>query len=501
MQTISNSDSTPPLVTTPLPTIAPAQSSLLNYFTHTIGKLSAISLLGFSLYFFMKPQEVAASSWLLFTVFVCNIVAIIVKPLPMGALALIAIGFLTATKTITLHTVLQGFSNDLIWLIMMACFLARSFIKTGLGKRIAYAFVSYFGGSPLGLGYGLLLSSVTMAPLIPSAAARAGGIILPVFKSLIQVLSGGATSTDTGKTNRIAQYLTMIVFHGTVITSAMFVTGNAGNPITIKFAKNMGIDISWGTWAMAAIVPGILSLLLLPLLLKFLLPCTVENAAQVKAHAQKELKSMGSVSKSEKMTLGVFGLLLVLWSCGSLFGIHPTEAAMFGVGLLLLMSVLNWKDILSEEMAWDTFFWMAVLVMMASELQAVGIVSYFTKQIVQVVPTSSWQLALAVICLIYFYTHYFFASTTAHLTSMYGPFLTVSCATGAPPLLAALTLSFISSLFGGLTHYASSPAPIIFAQGHVELKTWWKIGLITSFFYIVIWLGIGNLWWKWLGLY
>ena len=139
--------------------------------------------------------------------------------------------------------------------------------------------------------------------------------------------------------------------------------------------------------------------------------------------------------------------------------------------------------------------------MMASELQTLGVVGYFTGQIVQFIPNHSWQLSLLILCLVYFYSHYFFASTTAHLSCMYGPFLAVSCTAGAPPLLAALALGFISNLFGGLTHYSSGPAPILYAQGHIDIKTWWKMGAITSLFYLIVWLGVGSLWLKMLGIY
>ena len=71
-------------------------------------------------------------------------------------------------------------------------------------------------------------------------------------------------------------------------------------------------------------------------------------------------------------------------------------------------------------------------------------------------------------CFVYFYSHYFFASITAHVSAMYAPFLAVSLALGMPPLLAALVLGFSSNLFASLTHYGTAPAPILFGSGHVH---------------------------------
>ena len=116
--------------------------------------------------------------------------------------------------------------------------------------------------------------------------------------------------------------------------------------------------------------------------------------------------------------------------------------------------------------------------------------------------SAAWLEARASgLSLTYFYTHYFFASITAHTSAMYAPFLAVALGLGAPPLLAALVLGFFSSLFGGLTHYGTAPAPIFFGSGYVSLGTWWRVGAIVSLVEIAIWLGIGGAWWRVLGLW
>lgn len=461
-------------------------------------RLLLIAAIGFVSWYLFKPAALSANAWSLFIIFVGTIVAIIAKPLPMGAIALTSVAILCATKTLTLQTTLEGFAYDQIWLIVLACFLARGFIKTGLGRRIAYGFVAFFGGTPYALGYGLVASSACMAPLIPSTTARTGGILLPVLRSIVSVVGGAKPDAQTR--GSVAEYLTLIVMHGSVITSAMFITANATNPILVKLAQNMGIDISWMTWAKAAFLPGIVSLLLLPVIMKFFSPCKVDDAAKIQEHAKSEIALMGKVSWQEKVLLSVFTLLLGLWAFGSFFAVHATEAALFGVALLLLCKVLTWKDILEEDLAWDTFLWMGILIMMASELQNLGVISWFTDQIVQFVPNVSWPYKLLTLATIYFYTHYFFASNTAHVSSMYAPFLAIAITSGAPPLISALLLGFLSSLFGALTHYASGPAPILYSQQHIDIKTWWKVGFLSSLFYLAIWVVVGGFWWSALDL-
>lgn len=54
---------------------------------------------------------------------------------------------------------------------------------------------------------------------------------------------------------------------------------------------------------------------------------------------------------------------------------------------------------------------------------------------------------------------------------------------------------------GGLTHYATGPAPIYFGAGYLTQAEWWKIGFICSIVNVICFLGVGTLWWKVIGLW
>jgi len=84
---------------------------------------------------------------------------------------------------------------------------------------------------------------------------------------------------------------------------------------------------------------------------------------------------------------------------------------------------------------------------------------------------------------------------------MYGAFLAVAIAVGTPPMLAALVLGFFSNLFSSMTHYGTGPAPVLFGSGYVEMGMWWKLGALVSVVNIVIWLGVGGVWWKVIGVW
>jgi divalent anion:Na+ symporter, DASS family len=461
--------------------------------------LAAVFILALVIWLFPPPSGVEPRAWHLLAIFVATIVGIITKPLPMGAIALFGIAATALSGTLTINQALSGFGNSTIWLIVVAFFISRGFIKTGLGSRIAYLFMAALGKKTLGLSYGLIATDLVLAPAIPSNTARAGGIVFPLVKASAKAYG---SEPDDGTARKIGAFLMQAAFQGNVVTSAMFLTAMAANPLAAKLAAGIHIDVSWGEWALAAVVPGVASLVLIPLILYKIYPPEVKETPGASQLAKEKLAEMGKMHRDEWVMLGVFFLLLLLWIFGDqLARIDSATTALVGLSVLLISSVLTWKDILHEEGAWDTLVWFAALVMMASFLNELGLIPWFTKSAQGMVGGVNWGVAFLVLCLLYFYSHYLFASQTAHVSSMYAAFLSVSVAVGTPPLLAALVLGFLSNLFSSLTHYGSGPAPVIFGAGYVELGTWWKLGALTGAINLVIWLVVGGLWWKVIGIW
>jgi len=440
----------------------------------------------------------ATSAWHLFAIFVGTIVALITKPLPMGAIAMIAIALTALTGTLKIAESLDGFRNTTIWLIVTAFFVSRGFIKTGLGARIAYLFMRALGKRTLGLSYGLIATDLVLAPAIPSNTARAGGVVFPILRS---ISSAYGSEPNDGTARKIGAFLTKAAFKGTNITSAMLLTAMAPNPLAQKLAADQGVEITWTNWATAAIVPGIISLIVIPWVLYKLYKPEITETPRAPEIAREKLAEMGPVKTSEWIMLGVFVLLLAMWILSSTIGVDATTTALVGLAVLLITGVLTWTDILNERGAWDTLVWFAALVMMASFLSKLGFIPWFSDTMGTLVGGMNWVVAFLILALVYFYSHYLFASNTAHVSAMYAAFLAVSIAAGAPPLLAALVLAFFSNLFSAMTHYGTGPAPVLYGAGYVELPDWWRLGFIVSVINIVIWLGIGGLWWKILGLW
>lgn len=454
---------------------------------------------GLIIWFIPVSPNIEPRAWHLFAIFIALIVGLLGKALPMGAMSFLAMTVLIITKVLTVKAALSGFGNPIIWLVVSAFLLSRSFIKTGFGTRIAYVFMGLFGKKTLGLGYGFGMTELLLAPALPSNTARAGAVVFPIARAL-------AVSFDSiperHSQRLIGSYLILTCYYCNLITSAMFITATATNPVIVGILQSMGYSISWSQWALATCVPGILSLIAVPYIVYKLYPPEIKDTPEAKAIAAQHLEAMGKMSKYEWITLGVFVFLIFLWIFGEgLFGIESATVALLGVSCLVVTGVLTWDDIKREHEAWDTLISFAILMMIASHLNEFGLFQYVSTHIQHFFEGFNWITAWLALTVIYFYSHYFFASNTVHVTSMYAAFVTVGLALNVPAYLLIMSLAVTSSLFACLTHYGTPCAPILFGSEYVNLKSWWRMGAIVSLVFIVIWIGLGSAWWKLLGLW
>ena len=460
------------------------------------------------------PAGITAPSWRLLAIFLGTITGSILRPIPGGAVVLMGVTAVAITGALPVGAALGGYADPIVWLVLAAFFIARAMVKTGLGHRIALLFIRAIGHHTLGLGYALVSTEVLLASMIPSTGARCGGVIFPIAKSISETYDSRPGETA----GKLGAFLMVMLYQCEVITCALFLTGQASNVLVAKFAQQTaGVDLSYGRWLVGAIVPAIVGFVVIPLLLYRIYPPEIKRTPAAAEFARTELEKMGRMKWQEWLLLIVFIMVAMLWMIRGLAGFLPASSTvlpqllqafayvakldyaippLLGVCALLVSGVLDWEDVISERTAWDVFLWYGGLVRMAEALGETGITKRFAELAASFTAGWPWWLALAGLLLLYFYAHYAFASITAHVTSMYIPFLVVIIAAGAPPYLAVLMLAYFSNLSASLTHYGTTSAPIYFGSGYVSQKTWWRLGLTFSLPNILIWAGVGLLWWK-----
>ena len=451
---------------------------------------------GLILWFFEPPSGLDEKGYQIFVVFISVIISLLVRAFPMAVSVLAGLSFSVMVGLISLKEALKGYSDSTTWLVVIAFLIAGVVIDTGLGKRISLLCIHALGKSMTGLGYAICSAELILGPLVPSNTARGGGILAPIVDSMSRTLG----SMPNKSPDKAGQYLHLVGAHANLITAAMFLTGMAANPLISKMGLDVfQIEFNWYTWALGSIVPGVLGLLGLPILLKYLSPPTIKSIQPIRDKIKKDIKVLGPWTFQEITTALTLGIMLLLWSTKPVHGWGTTTVALFGLLTILVLNAISWEEMAKNHKAWDTLIWLGGLLTLATSLKDLGFISWFAETIQQSLTGYSPITIFLMLVLIYFYSMYFFSMLTAHIVAMASAIFIIAEGVELNPLLIVGVFAYLSNLCGCLTNYSTGPVIIYFGNGYLLPISWFKIGFLVSIYHIIIWLGVGSIWWRIIG--
>ena len=454
----------------------------------------------FALLALSPPAGLAQHAWNFFALFAGVVAALVLEPIPPAATGVVAITLGAVLAPWTLFTVEQmgnpkfkaaaeavkwafsGFAGNTVWLVGGAFMFALAYEKTGLGKRIALALVRRLGGNSLSLGYAATLTDTVLAPFTPSNTARSAGTMFPIFVNLPPIY--GSMPNDPSA-RRIGAYLMWTTFAASCVTSSLFLTACAPNFLALDFIRKIAhVDITYQRWFLAAAPFAIPLLLLLPLIGYLVCPPQLRKSPEIPAWAREKLAEMGRLTRNE-IILGVLVLAaIVLWVTAGDF-IDGAIVAFMVISALLLTGVLKWDDIARYHSAWTTIVLLATLVSMADGLSRTGFVKWFADYVGTHVNGVAPTTALLVLVAVYFFSHYFFSSLTAHTSAMMPIMLTVGLAVpGLAPEKLALGLALSTGLMGVISPYATGAALPYYNSGYLKSAEFWRNGTVYGFIFL-----------------
>jgi anion transporter len=417
----------------------------------------------------------------------------------MGSIAIISLTIGPLIGAFSIQDAIASFGSPIVWQIITVFFIARAIVKTNLSKRISFNIIKFFGKNVLGLGYGYVFSTFALGPMIPSGTARMGGIILPIIKASAQALG---SDPEKGTEKKAGSFFILLALYSNAIVAAMFLTATAANPVIKNLAFSLGVNMTWLTWAKISLVPGFACLILMPLILYFLYPPQLKHLPKINHLLDLELEKLGKISLKEKQTMFILTFVLCGWIIGDYINLDAILTSLIGICGLILLKVLNFEhDLLTEKEAWNTMIWLSVILFLSKTLHKSGFLSLIINNLNFMLIDLNWQLGLVILIILYGYSHYFFASNTAHVSALFALFLGIAVKIGAPAQLSAFIFAFTTSLFSGLSHFSSTEAVLSYNTKYVQAKEFFKYGFIMSTLMLLIWMLIGLIWWKALYLY
>ena len=445
---------------------------------------------GLTLWFLPTPEGLSIEAWHLFSIFISVIVAVIIEATSIFTASIIGLGFVIVTHTLTAKQAYSGFSQGFILLIIVAFLIARGVIKSGLGKRIAFLIIKRFGKSSLGLGYSMVAADMLIAPAFPSNTARSG-VLYPIVQALA---SDSGSKVADGTRKKLGAYLMMTSMAGLTISSAMWLTAMAANPAGAKMAKEFGVEISYGSWALASSVPSLVAFIVIPWLLFKIFPPEIKETPEAPQIAKEQLKHMGPVHKNEYIMGVTFLVMITLWIFSSSLGIDKTAVAFLGLGILMLTNIFTLDDLAYEGRALGTLVWFATLYTMSSYLNEFGFMSWLGGHISNMITGYTWSVVYVGLVIGYVFIHYFFVSQTAQMLALFSVFLEVGVNAGVPAEMMALMLLFATNFNAMITPQGSSANVIYLSSGYIESREVYKYGGVVTLANTLIYLGVGTAW-------
>src|SRR6266850_1181980 len=345
--------------------------------------------LAFGIWFSPIPAGLTKEAWHLFAIFAAAIFAVILNSFPLLTASLLAVSAAVLTRTVDPGKAFAGFANASVLLVVVAFLVANAVVKSGLGRRISLLVVSVFGRSTLGLGYSIFLTDAMIAPAFPSNTAR-GGVLYPIILSLAK---NSGSKPDDEKNRRMGGYLMFCGMASLSVSSALWLTATSGNPIAVTLAEQYGVKINFGSWIVAASIPVLTMIALLPLLLYKLFPPGVTKTPDAPKAARDALSTMGPLTRDEWIVAVAFAFMVTGWVMAGTLNLSLAAVAFAGLGALLATNVLSLDDINLQGGTLVTFVGSDYLTQ--GELYRLGLLTTVFCLLVFLVIGTPWLLFVA----------------------------------------------------------------------------------------------------------
>jgi DASS family divalent anion:Na+ symporter len=441
-------------------------------------KRGAVLALFLGIWLSPVPAGLTREAWHLFAVFVCAIVSVILNALPLLTAAMLAVAVAVLSGTVTPAKAFAGFANGSVLLVVVAFIVARGVVKSGLGRRIGLLVVSAFGRSTLGLGYSIFITDAVIAPAFPSNTARSG-VLFPIVLSLAE---GAGSAPNDDRTRRTGGYLMFCGMASLAVSSALWLTATSANPIGV------------GAWLVAACVPSLAAIVLLPRMLYRWIPPDLQATPEAPTAARAALRRMGAMSRDEWIVAVAFVLMVTGWIMAKPLHLDLTGVAFAGFGALLASRVLTIEDIAKEGDTLITFLWLAVLFALSGQLNELGFMGYVGERLARALHGMAWPGAYVALVVLYVLMHYLFVSQSSQVLALFGVFLDVGSRAGVPALPMAFSLLFASSYFSTITPQGGSQNVIFVGSGYLTQGELYRLGALTTGVCLLIYLILGTPW-------
>ena len=327
----------------------------------------------------------------------------------------------------TVAVAFGAWTKGTMWIVVGAYLIAGAVKDSGLGQRIAYAFMLKFVKSAKSLILSIFALTFVLALLIPHPFPRAF-LILAVVSVIAE--SAGYGEDDRGK-------LGFLIFAAAVPCSMFFMTGDSTlNPLVASYGANGGAAIGFVDWFIYMSVPMVVATLCTIVLALALFKPSKELVYDREEVLAKQA-ALGKLSEKEIRTIVWLVIAIALWLTVS--GDYLAWVTLV-IGVLMAMPVIG--EVLTPA-SWSsvdikTLMFLTAAMAIGSVGGATGMNAWIADVVLpSTVPANPYLFALLV-CALTMVIHMFMGSVMAGLGICVPAFLTFVQGTSVTPIAVAL---------------------------------------------------------------
>ena len=353
--------------------------------------------------------------------------------LPLGIIALLFALAFAFLGIVPQSVVFTNYVVGNFFFIIAIFFLAVGFQETGIGTRVSLYITGVVGNKTKRIVLAYMLATAVISSVmadIPTAL---------VFSALAaEILHENGCMPGESK---FGTALVLGIPVAAAVGGCGTPAGSALNVITMSMIQAAtGIEISFVQWTAACfpvmIVSVIASWFVLCLVFKPEID-TIEGLSSL----QEKKAAMGPMSRSEKIFLAVFLVMLVLWATKNVHGIPLWTVSVIGVTVLFLpgIDILQWETS-SKKVEWAIPLNLCTMNLLGVVIVQVGCASWIASGIGFL---SSYPEALVIFLLVFIMVvgHYVIPGSLAPLSILTPIIAVMALQYGFNPIALVLALS------------------------------------------------------------
>ncbi|WP_424356421.1 DASS family sodium-coupled anion symporter [Methanobacterium sp. MBAC-LM] len=282
-----------------------------------------------------------------------------------------------------------GFANPIIFLMIGGFIIAEAIRKSGLAQRLTYAMLNKLGTSPGRSLFVAVFSTGILSAWIENVVAFA--MLLPIIKEIIPLM--GINDAEKGKSN-FAKAMVLGASYGSLAGGLGTEIGTAPNLMAAAYTH-----LPFLNWMIFGFPLAIALMLIIWKFLGFLFPFEVKGIIGGKETITSKIEELGSITKTEKITLGILLFTILLWVTASFTGINSYSVALIGAVLYFIFGVVDWKDA-QTNVDWGLIIFFGGALSLGAALLNTGAASWLIKDIVAMLGSNPSTMLIMLVLMI-----------------------------------------------------------------------------------------------------